>query len=168
MILRRITQHVKDQNWFAVALDFFIVLAGILIAFQITNWNEAKSERTELARAEIALQADLGRNYFNAAERVSLTDCRTAQLRGLADRLLAPGDVWEGMPRLDSNALPRAIEPVLRSPRRIWGSRIWQAGLAGGLSIKWRRISVRIWMCSFNKPNMPMRYKGIFMPCRRG
>jgi hypothetical protein len=36
---------VKDQNWFAVALDFFIVVAGILIAFQITNWNEGRSER---------------------------------------------------------------------------------------------------------------------------
>ncbi|NNC37935.1 MAG: hypothetical protein EX271_06755 [Acidimicrobiales bacterium] len=33
---------MKDQNWFAVALDFFIVVAGILIAFQITNWNEAR------------------------------------------------------------------------------------------------------------------------------
>ena len=132
MLLRRITEHVKEQNWFAVALDFFIVLAGLLIAFQITNWNEAQSERAELARAEIALQADLGRNYFNAAERVSLTECRMAQLSGLADRLMAPGDVWEGMPRLDSNALPRAIEPVLRSPSRIWGSRIWQAGLARG------------------------------------
>ena len=132
MILRRITKHVKDQNWFAVCLDFFIVLAGILIAFQITNWNEAKSERIELARTEIALQNELSRNYFNAAERVSLTDCRTAQLRGLADRLLAPGDVWEGMPRLGSNALPRAIEPVLRSPSRVWGSRIWKAGLERG------------------------------------
>ena len=132
MILRRITKHVKDQNWFAVGLDFFIVLAGILIAFQITNWNEAKSERTELARTEIALQNELSRNYFNAAERVSLTDCRTATLRDLADRLLAPDDVWEGMPRLDSNALPRAIEPVLRSPSRVWGSRIWKAGLERG------------------------------------
>lgn len=45
MILRRITQHVKEQNWFAVALDFFIVVVGILIAFQITNWNDAKKER---------------------------------------------------------------------------------------------------------------------------
>jgi len=45
MILRRITQHVKDQNWFAVALDFVIVVVGILIAFQITEWNEARSER---------------------------------------------------------------------------------------------------------------------------
>ena len=45
MLLRRITQHVHEQNWFAVALDFFIVVAGILIAFQITNWNEARSDR---------------------------------------------------------------------------------------------------------------------------
>jgi hypothetical protein len=40
MILRRITQHVKDQNWFAVALDFVIVVVGILIAFQITNYGK--------------------------------------------------------------------------------------------------------------------------------
>ena len=132
MILRRLTQHVKDQNWFAVALDFFIVLAGILIAFQITNWNEAKSERTELARTEMALQNDLSRNYYNAAERVNLTECRMAQLSGLADRLMAPGEVWEGMPRNDPTVLLHAIEPVLRSPFRQWGSRIWQAGLARG------------------------------------
>lgn len=44
MLLRSITKHVKDQNWFAVALDFFIVVAGILIAFQITNWNEGRGE----------------------------------------------------------------------------------------------------------------------------
>ena len=44
MLLRSITKHVKDQNWFAVALDFFIVVAGILIAFQITNWNEGRQD----------------------------------------------------------------------------------------------------------------------------
>jgi hypothetical protein len=43
MLLRSITKHVKNQNWFAVFLDFFIVVAGILIAFQITNWNEGRS-----------------------------------------------------------------------------------------------------------------------------
>ena len=33
MLLRSLTKHVKDQNWFAVALDFFIVvIAGILVA----------------------------------------------------------------------------------------------------------------------------------------
>ena len=44
MILRRLTQHVKDQNWFAVALDFVIVVAGILIAFQITHWSAARQD----------------------------------------------------------------------------------------------------------------------------
>ena len=42
MILRRVIEHVKAQNWTAVALDFVIVVVGILIAFQITNWNEAR------------------------------------------------------------------------------------------------------------------------------
>jgi len=43
MRLRSLTKHIREQNWFAVALDFFIVVVGILIAFQITNWG---SERT--------------------------------------------------------------------------------------------------------------------------
>ncbi len=48
VLLRRITQNVKNQNWFAVALDFVIVVAGILIAFQITKWNEGRvSQSTE-------------------------------------------------------------------------------------------------------------------------
>lgn len=47
MLLRRISQHVKEQNWFAVFLDFIIVVVGILIAFQITNWNEARDERAQ-------------------------------------------------------------------------------------------------------------------------
>ena len=43
MLLRRLTKHVKDQNWFAVALDFVIVVTGILIAFQITSWSETRT-----------------------------------------------------------------------------------------------------------------------------
>lgn len=37
MLLRRITEHVKNQNWFAVALDFLIVVVGLLIVFQISE-----------------------------------------------------------------------------------------------------------------------------------
>ena len=58
MLLRRLTQHVKDQNWFAVALDFAIVVAGILIAFQITNWNEARAENNLKSLVEKRLIAD--------------------------------------------------------------------------------------------------------------
>lgn len=47
MILRRITQHVKDQNWFAVGLDFFIVVIGVFIGLQVANWNEARAEKAQ-------------------------------------------------------------------------------------------------------------------------
>ena len=60
MLLRRVTQHVKDQNWFAVGLDFFIVVLGILIAFQITNWNETRQERQRTERLFERLEVSLG------------------------------------------------------------------------------------------------------------
>lgn len=40
MILRRITQHVREQNWVAVALDFAIVVVGVFLGIQVSNWNE--------------------------------------------------------------------------------------------------------------------------------
>ncbi len=50
MLLRRITEHVRTQNWFAVALDFVIVVLGVFGAMQVANWNAARIER-ELERA---------------------------------------------------------------------------------------------------------------------
>ncbi len=41
MRLRRVTEHVKAQNWFAVGLDFVIVVVGVFIGIQVANWNEA-------------------------------------------------------------------------------------------------------------------------------
>lgn len=45
MLFRSISKHVKDQNWFAVALDFFIVILGVFIGLQVANWNDARADR---------------------------------------------------------------------------------------------------------------------------
>ena len=45
MILRSVTKHVKEQNWFAVALDFSIVVIGVFIGIQVANWNDAQEEQ---------------------------------------------------------------------------------------------------------------------------
>ena len=58
MLLRSLTKHVKDQNWFAVVLDFFIVVAGILIAFQITNWSDARGDRIHTGNILVRLEQD--------------------------------------------------------------------------------------------------------------
>jgi Family of unknown function (DUF6090) len=90
MILRRITQHVKAQNWFAVGLDFFIVVAGILIAFQITNWNEARGARTTEIEYLIQLQNDLQAIQINAQEQIDFAKGINTTISELLDIIDAP------------------------------------------------------------------------------
>ncbi len=49
MLLRRITQHLKEQNWFAVFLDFFIVVVGVFIGIQVANWDDSRKDRADEA-----------------------------------------------------------------------------------------------------------------------
>lgn len=72
MLLRRITKHVKNQNWFAVGLDFFIVVLGILIAFQVTSWNEARNDRRLEAQYLSLLVTDLKNIETNLSAQLAL------------------------------------------------------------------------------------------------
>lgn len=58
MILRSLTKHIHDQNWFAVALDFFIVVVGVFIGIQVANWNAERLERTQERDYLIRLHGD--------------------------------------------------------------------------------------------------------------
>ena len=59
MILRRVIEHVKAQNWTAVALDFVIVVMGVFIGIQVANWNEGRAGLAEEAKMLLALKEDL-------------------------------------------------------------------------------------------------------------
>jgi len=58
MILRRVIEHVKTQNWTAVAIDFVIVVAGVFVGLQVQEWNAARGHR--VAELIDARQAELG------------------------------------------------------------------------------------------------------------
>ncbi len=47
MILRRIAENIRSQNWFAVAIEFIIVVAGVFLGLEVQDWNEARKERVE-------------------------------------------------------------------------------------------------------------------------
>lgn len=59
MLLRRITEHIKAQNWTAVGLDFFIVVVGVFIGIQVANWNDGRIEGENRARYLDELTLDL-------------------------------------------------------------------------------------------------------------
>lgn len=74
MILRRITQHVKDQNWFAVGLDFFIVVMGVFFGIQIGNWNDSRLDNHAYEKAydRMVLEAQTNINIAqDSVERFS-------------------------------------------------------------------------------------------------
>jgi hypothetical protein len=46
-------KHIKEQNWFAVGLDVIVVIVGIFLGMQVTEWNE---NNKNLYREEKVLQ----------------------------------------------------------------------------------------------------------------
>ena len=63
MILRRVIQHVKKQEWTAIAIDLVIVVLGVVIGIQVSNWNAARADRERahgyLERIRDDLDADI-------------------------------------------------------------------------------------------------------------
>jgi hypothetical protein len=45
MLLRRVIEHVREQNWTAVGIDFVIVVVGVYIGIEVANWNDARRDR---------------------------------------------------------------------------------------------------------------------------
>lgn len=42
MLLRRVIEHFRKQEWTAIAIDFLIVVLGVFVGIQVANWNEAR------------------------------------------------------------------------------------------------------------------------------
>jgi len=62
MILRRITEHVKAQNWFAVWIDFLIVVVGVFVGLQVSNWNDARSRLQKEKTYLVELRGEVDAN----------------------------------------------------------------------------------------------------------
>ncbi len=62
MILRRVIEHVREQNWTAIAIDFVIVVAGVFVGIQVANWNQGRADRAEYEAALVRLGAEIDTN----------------------------------------------------------------------------------------------------------
>ena len=76
MLLRRIIQHIKNQNWFAIFIDFIIVVLGVFIGIQVANWNEKRILRdktemlTERLASDFGVDMWLADNFYHYNETV--------------------------------------------------------------------------------------------------
>ena len=64
MILRRLSQSLKEQNWTAIWIEFVLLVVGVFLGIQVANWN---AERETKQKAEVftqRLKADLREEAF--------------------------------------------------------------------------------------------------------
>ena len=62
MILRELGVHIRAQDWWAVALELVIVVVGVFIGIEVSNWNEARAGRTREALLLNELRAEAQSN----------------------------------------------------------------------------------------------------------
>ncbi len=63
MLSRKIVDNLRKQNWLAVSLDLIVVVAGIFIGLQASEWNDKRLEHQEglyyLKALQFQLQHDI-------------------------------------------------------------------------------------------------------------
>lgn len=69
MILKRFADALPRQDWFVVFLEVAIVIAGILIALEVENWNDERLAQREAADWRRQIIADLNQTRFDLEGR---------------------------------------------------------------------------------------------------
>ena len=59
MIPRRMTENFRRQNWAAVAIELIVVVVGVFLGLQASNWNQDRISNQQSAQFTARLKADL-------------------------------------------------------------------------------------------------------------
>jgi hypothetical protein len=59
LVIRRIREHVATHNWFAVAVDLAIVVLGVFLGTQVSNWNDNRLEGAQANDYRLQIIDDL-------------------------------------------------------------------------------------------------------------
>ena len=131
MLLRRIMDHFKAQNWFAVALDLLIVVVGVFLGFQVNAWNEARksdvAERAAVLRLQSESEQVVAYWRFEVRREQQFNENRLVLLEVLDSGVLEPAR----QPAVDDAIMRLGHYPHFNPPRSVYDELI----AAGGLSM---------------------------------
>jgi hypothetical protein len=66
MILRRLSQSLKEQNWTAIWIEFVLLVAGVFLGIQVANWNQERQldERRSAALSRLHAESEAAITYI--------------------------------------------------------------------------------------------------------
>ena len=131
MRLRMAGKHIRERDWFAVAVDFLIVFVGVFVGLQASNWNETRLAKAEGFVLVERIVNDLLAIQLEATLKVDF-------LQGNLDRIEdIIAMLSEEAVSASSDQLAEKLRFVVRMPGTIERSPTYIELLAGGM----RRIS---------------------------
>ncbi|MCY7339661.1 MAG: hypothetical protein LH465_06890 [Sphingomonas bacterium] len=92
LIVRRLVENLRAQQWLAVVIDLAIVILGVFVGIEVANWNERRQDRQEERRYYQQIIGDLDSDMATLAtarERSFIND-QSAEfvLSSLADETI--------------------------------------------------------------------------------
>lgn len=97
MILRRLSTSLKEQHWTTIAIELVIVIIGVFVGNQVSNWNEARIQKRQTQQVLEQLRPELN-SQLGAFKTIRTYYATT---RRFADEALAG---WNRDPRVDDNS----------------------------------------------------------------
>jgi hypothetical protein len=69
LIFKRLVANLRGQNWSAIAIELAIVIVGVFIGTQVSNWNAQRLEKRETQRMLAQLKPNLNtlNDYYSTA-----------------------------------------------------------------------------------------------------
>ena len=97
MIYKRVAARLRGQDWLAIVIELAIVISGVFIGTQVSNWNAERLERADTQRLLDQLRPELVAqiDFYDTAKAYYATT------RTFADVALAG---WAGDRRVSDNA----------------------------------------------------------------
>lgn len=68
MMIRKLSEAIRKQDWFAVGVEILVVVVGIFLALQVDAWNESRKDRVlekrYLERLDAEISSDIEAMQF--------------------------------------------------------------------------------------------------------
>lgn len=86
MLLRRLSQSLKEQNWTAIWIEFILLVTGVFLGIQVANWNATQQDHKREAEFITRLDRDFQKIDERLVSNIKRWELKTAStLRILAD-----------------------------------------------------------------------------------
>lgn len=82
MVLRRLTTSLKEQHWMTIVIELIIVIVGVFVGTQVSNWNEERLEKlkTERMLSQLRPELQLDMDYLDSVRAYYATTKRYADV----------------------------------------------------------------------------------------